>query len=434
MFALPSRLTFGPLGGAGSPATMLGLAMLAWWVYYQVGRSAPTGAGPQPVRTGLFFFLAAVAISYVVAMTRAIDPDEASTAQLGPIVLLAWAGVLLVLNDGIPNRARLRDLLAQAGVRGGRVGDVGVIQFVTGETLVDRITIPGLSLNQPLGGFTSRGGFNRPPGTTLHAIEYGSVLTMILPIALNVAITDRTARRSSSVVSGGHRGFCHRRRHFALRTHLCRTRGGDRDGGVGATRPPHGGCCPRSLLLARVPHDPRHAWDHPRHVHRHRRRLQRATSRVDSYAIAGGSVCPESGVLAGGFSTFLPQVPHPRQPVPRPDHRGDRLSRGSSRPCWRCCWRRCGALEGLDEWQPITRPAARRHFASVVAGGTGLAFYDGLGFPSAGVTLFIVLGLAGALWRLVREEAADRTRTVTRESPGEARSRTPLPQVLQGES
>ncbi len=191
LVGLPSRLTLAPLGGVGSPAVIVGLVALALWVYAQVRRPFPSLQGRQPVRSMLGVLLAAVAVSYVVAMSRAIDPDESSTAQLGPVILLSWAGILLVANDGIPDLARFQVFVRRTVLAGGALATLGVVQFVTGETWVDRISIPGLSITQALGGFTSRGGFNRPPGTALHAIEFGAVLTMILPIAVNLALIDR---------------------------------------------------------------------------------------------------------------------------------------------------------------------------------------------------------------------------------------------------
>ncbi len=190
LVALPSRLVIAPVGGAGAPAVLVGLGCLGWWGYSQVRRPLPSGQGRQPVRTAAFLLLASFTISYVVAMTRAIDPEESSTAQLGVVVLLSWLGVLLLANDGIASPGRLDTFLRRVAFAGGVEATVGIIQFFTGETLVDRIHIPGLSATQALGAVTMRGGFDRPPGTALHAIEFGAVLAMALPVAVNLALTD----------------------------------------------------------------------------------------------------------------------------------------------------------------------------------------------------------------------------------------------------
>jgi O-antigen ligase len=197
LFAIPSRLGFAPLGGAGAPAVVLGGMCFAWWLYSQVQRTRATHAGSQPVRTAYFVMMTAFLISYVVAMTRAIESSESSTANLGMVTLFSYGGILLVANDGISSSARLYTLVRRLVLAGALEASLGIFQFVSGQTWVDRVSIPGLSANQALGGVSSRSGFNRPPGTAIHAIEFGIVLTMILPIAINLALSDtrRTALR-----------------------------------------------------------------------------------------------------------------------------------------------------------------------------------------------------------------------------------------------
>ena len=187
---LPSRLGFAPLGGAGSPANIVGALCLGWWVYTQAQRIEPTRSGHQPVRFAYFALATSILISYVFAMTRAIEDPEANTALLGILGFFSLGGVLLLANDGITSYERLIVLLRRVVLAGAVLGALGIIQFITGDTWVDRISIPGLTANQALGGVSSRSGFNRPPGTAVHAIEFGVVLTMILPVALNLALTD----------------------------------------------------------------------------------------------------------------------------------------------------------------------------------------------------------------------------------------------------
>ena len=63
LFALPSRLTFAPLGGAGAPALVLGLGCFGWWAYHQAQRVEPRSVGPQPVRIALFVVIACFLVS-----------------------------------------------------------------------------------------------------------------------------------------------------------------------------------------------------------------------------------------------------------------------------------------------------------------------------------------------------------------------------------
>ena len=192
LIAIPSRLVLGPLGGAGSPATVVGLGCLLWWLFAHLCRPFPTRFGWQPVRAGLIAFALAVLASYVQACVRPIDPIEFSSATLALVLLGGWAGVLLVANDGIRDIERLLTLVRRVVALGACMAALGITQFVTHQPLVDRISIPGLVANHTGFGLTMREGFTRPAGTATHPIEYGAVVTMLLPLALALAMGDRS--------------------------------------------------------------------------------------------------------------------------------------------------------------------------------------------------------------------------------------------------
>lgn len=189
---IPSRLVLGPLGGAGSPAGVLGLGCLAWWIWDRARRPEPDGDGFQPVRWAFILMAFAFLASFVAAMVRPIVGAEFSGAQLGMVLLAGWGGVLLVAHDGIPSTERLHVLLRRVVAAGGAMAALGIAQFVTGQPLVDGISIPGLASNHSLFGLTEREGFTRPSGMATHPIEYGAVITMILPLALALAVSDTT--------------------------------------------------------------------------------------------------------------------------------------------------------------------------------------------------------------------------------------------------
>lgn len=190
LFAIPSRLVFAPLGGAGSPAQLLGVAALLWWAASRLARGSRT-TNRQPVRWAMSFFVVAVLLSYVAATIRPIDSIELASADRGLLSLLSWLGVVLLACDGIPSRDRLEVLLRRLVLAGGSVAALGLAQFFTGMSYINYIQIPGLSQNADLGAVASRDGFSRPAGTAVHPIEYGIVLTMILPIAIHFALSDR---------------------------------------------------------------------------------------------------------------------------------------------------------------------------------------------------------------------------------------------------
>lgn len=194
LFAVPSKLVIGPLGSAGAPSMVAGLASLLLWVLLGVGTSRATPWSNHPVRTALGLFLFAVGVSYVLAMSRPIVSGEVSPSDVALLSLLAWSGTLLLAHDGIADPAR-RDLLVwRLALAGGALAVLGLAQFVVGELFVDRINLPGLTLTSPyeLG---ERNGRVRPQGTATHPIEYGVLVTMLLPLALHVGFqhTERKA-------------------------------------------------------------------------------------------------------------------------------------------------------------------------------------------------------------------------------------------------
>lgn len=189
LLAIPSQLVIGALGGAGSPAQVLGLGLLLWWVWSFLNRPGDELSPIRsPVRTVTAIWVATVLVSYVAAMSRPIGSDELSTSNLGLVSVVSWVGILLVANDGISNLDRLKQVLNWLVVLGALLATLGLAQFITHLPLVDQIHIPGLVANHSLYGASIREGFTRPSATAVHPIEFGAVLTAILPIAIYRAI------------------------------------------------------------------------------------------------------------------------------------------------------------------------------------------------------------------------------------------------------
>jgi O-antigen ligase len=187
---IPSRLIFGPLGSAGAPSMLLGLGSLLLWTLLFLGAHRRVSATPQPIRIALGIFLFSVGISYALATSRPMSPDESSPAVVALLALMSWSGTLLLTHDGIFQRRRLDLLIWRLAVCGGLIAALGLVQVATRRLWVDEISIPGLS-SSPGYGLGARGGYPRPAGTSIHPIEYGVVLAIILPLALHVGLHHR---------------------------------------------------------------------------------------------------------------------------------------------------------------------------------------------------------------------------------------------------
>jgi len=176
---------------------LFGLGSLLLWLLLFLGADRRTSSGPQPIRIALGIFLFCVGVSYILAMSRPITSDESSPADVAILALASWSGTLLLTHDGVYERRRLDTLIWRFAVCGGLIGALGLVQIATRNLWVDQLSIPGL-YSAPAYGLTTRGGFPRPAGTSIHPIEYGVLLAMLLPLAFHV-------------------GFHHTHRHLLVR-------------------------------------------------------------------------------------------------------------------------------------------------------------------------------------------------------------------------
>jgi len=195
LFVIPANLVVGPLGAAGTPALLIGLAAGGWWLGAQLDRSRATLTPAQPIRRAMMIFVIAVVASYVAGTTRPIEGIEVAAADRGLLIVFSWLGILLLTGDGVPTLARLETLLRRLVAAGGVVATLGIVQFLTGLALIDRLSIPGLSANNALTSVYNRNGFVRAAGTSTHPIEFGVLLAMVLPIALHFALAPSSRSR-----------------------------------------------------------------------------------------------------------------------------------------------------------------------------------------------------------------------------------------------
>jgi hypothetical protein len=191
---LPSRYVIGPLAAAGVPASLVALGIAVWWLVDWIGQPWPRSRVKQPTKLPALALLGAVLASYLVAAVRPTSQDELLSADRGLLSILAWLGVLMAATDGISSRSRLDILLRRVVWLGAVAASVGILQFVTKQTLIGFLQLPGLTDNGVDEGLLTRGGFLRPAGTATHPIEFGVTLAMLLPVALQVAVADAGRR------------------------------------------------------------------------------------------------------------------------------------------------------------------------------------------------------------------------------------------------
>ena len=195
-----ARQVVGVFGEIGSPALLITIpALLFWaagWIVPQVGLDRR----PHPMRPALLLYVWIMMASYVVAMSRPLTELEASGAGRALVTSLALVGIALLVADGINTLSRLETLLRRLVTAIAFVSLLGIAQFFSGQAL--QLDIPGLVWNSEAF-LAGRSAFTRPGATTLHPIEFSVVTAAALPLAIHFALmsSDRTARRNFAVAS-----------------------------------------------------------------------------------------------------------------------------------------------------------------------------------------------------------------------------------------
>jgi len=213
LLLIPSQLVFSPLGAAGAPAAIWGMAGLVWWVLAHAG--ALMARRPSPVRLAVLLFTISVLASYVVAMSHGwfapanvhgptdmvydLVPSTAeelrtkmiSAADRGLLSLAGWVGVMLMAIDGLRSWADLDRVVTWLLRFAAVVAVLGILQFFTGWDVAAAIHIPGLQANTEIGHVIDRSILRRATATAIHPIEFGVVLGAVFPLALQRGIERR---------------------------------------------------------------------------------------------------------------------------------------------------------------------------------------------------------------------------------------------------
>lgn len=195
-FLIPARLVIGGLGAVGRPSVAMGVLFAFLW-FLSALRPHGLPAGRQPVRWLIGGFFAVQLIGYAIGMDRLPVPVEASAGDRYLILMVAMAGVALLLADGIPSRRQLDLVLRVLVGLTAIMALTGILQYLRIVDVTQYIRIPGLTPNRQLFGAGTRGAVDltRVAGTANHYIEFGVVLALVLPLALHFALFARSRRK-----------------------------------------------------------------------------------------------------------------------------------------------------------------------------------------------------------------------------------------------
>lgn len=194
---VPAGLVLPGVGGIGTPANVVALLCLVWWICAKIVPSLGLTHKPQPVRFAVFLFVATAVLSYALSYTRHLSDLEVSGADRGLIGLAAMVGVTLIAVDGLMSRRDIDVLLQRMLLVIGVVASIGVVQFFLQIDVTPYLKPPGLVENREIFTAKVRRSFARPYSTALHPIEFSVVLAAALPLALHYAMACRDRSRAT---------------------------------------------------------------------------------------------------------------------------------------------------------------------------------------------------------------------------------------------
>jgi O-antigen ligase len=417
LLAIPSPMVVGPLGTAGAPSAIMAIGAFFWWAWFHVQRSREVGHGHQPVRATALGWLLIMLSVYARAMSSPIPADEISPADSGMLKLVGLTGIVLVANDGIRSLERQRAILRRLVIGVGFIGMFGIVQYATKQLYVDRIHIPGLTAGTSNWSLATRSGLIRPSGTSTHPIEYGVLLTMVVPIVITFALHSPTRRwlyrlflcvivfavflsisRSAMVcgavallVLAASWGAGRRVRAFIALLVVGTVVYISVPGVLGTI----------TRLFTGASDDPSIA------------------SRTGSYELAWQFIT-KSPTLGRGFGTFLPKYWILDNGYLGLLIEGGIVGLGGLLILLvvAAAAARQARKAAVDEFD---RALAQALFASIAAGACALAFFDVFGFPQTAGCFFLLIGMAGAMRRLARGQASN-DQSVLIESPADSQS------------
>lgn len=171
-------------------------AALVWACAWLLPRTGLRREG-HPMRPLLLLWCWYAMVSYAIAMTRPLTELELTGADRGLIQALAMVGIALLAADGLGDVPTTTKLLRRLLYVGGVVALIGIGEFIYGSRV--EMLMPGLTWEKP-SGVASRSGFTRPRATALHPIEFSVVMGALVPLAVHFSLYDHTAARRRTAI------------------------------------------------------------------------------------------------------------------------------------------------------------------------------------------------------------------------------------------
>lgn len=182
---IPAKLHIGPLGSFGSPSLLLGLLLLGMWAVWVLSTDLELAGRVPPVRVALLALWVSTLLSYAAMNFHPVAVDELANSDRLLLQFAAFSGLALAAAEGIRTVEELLTVLRTFIAAVASMCAIAVLQFAGIVDLTQYIArIPILTADAALQSVFDRNGFNRPAGTATHPIEFGVVVGVGLGFVL----------------------------------------------------------------------------------------------------------------------------------------------------------------------------------------------------------------------------------------------------------
>ncbi|MFJ9832791.1 O-antigen ligase family protein [Streptomyces sp. NPDC101169] len=158
-----------------------------WYLATWLGGRVLPAPGTRLARVAMCVLGLAVLAAYISDAARESSHAEVLGADRGLIGFLVWVSLVVLTSAGIQERGRLDVLMRRVVVLGSVVAAIGFYDFFSGTNIADSVHIPGLQTSVAQVSVMDRGAFTRPRATTAQPLEFGGMLAILLPFAVQQA-------------------------------------------------------------------------------------------------------------------------------------------------------------------------------------------------------------------------------------------------------
>jgi O-antigen ligase len=186
LLALPQNNVLVGGGGAITPARVVAGGCLLWWLVARFAGGFKLAVGPNPVRRILLVAMGLLAAADAIAFIGGVPDSRISGADRSAMLFVLATGVALLVCDGLSSTRALRAVFAGAVVGFSVSAVAAALQFATGTDLRQLTVFPGLVTQQLISVSLPRGGLARALGFSNHPIELAATTVAMLPLTLHL--------------------------------------------------------------------------------------------------------------------------------------------------------------------------------------------------------------------------------------------------------